>query len=66
MYKESLERARELCTKALQNDNIDLVDMCELLINIDHFLDPEEYNDNIETLQQRKTLRKEAKRYGQH
>lgn len=66
MYKESLERARELCTKVLQNDNINLVDMCELLINIDHFLDPEEYNDNIETLQQRKTLRKEAKRYGQY
>lgn len=66
MNKESLERARELCTKVLQNDNINLVDMCELLINIDHFLDPEEYNDNIETLQQRKTLRKEAKRYGQY
>lgn len=66
MYKESLEHARELCTKVLQNDNIDLVDMCELLINIDHFLDPEEYNDNIETLQQRKMLRKEAKRYGQY
>jgi len=66
MYKESLERARELCIKVLQNNNIDLVDMCELLINIDHFLDPEEYKDNIETLQQRKTLRREAKRYGQY
>lgn len=66
MNKESLERARELCTKVLQNDNIDLVDVCELLINIDHFLDPEDYKDNIETLQQRKTLRKEAKHYGQY
>lgn len=66
MYKESLEKAREICIRALQNDNIDLVDLCELMINIDYFLDPEDYKDNIETLQQRKTLRREAKRYGQY
>lgn len=66
MNKENLEKARELCIRALQSDNIDLVDLCELMINIDYFLDPEDYKDNIETLQQRKTLRKEAKRYGQY
>lgn len=66
MYKESLEKARDACIKIIQGENIDLVDMCELIINIDHFLDPEDYKENIDILQKRKIIKKEERKYGRN
>lgn len=54
MNKESLEQIRNALIPFIQTQNIDLVDMCELMMNIDHFLDPKEYDDNIKTLQKKK------------
>lgn len=66
MNKESLEQLRNALVPFIQKQNIDLVDMCELMMNIDHFLDPKEYNDNIETLQKRKVIKKEGNNYGRY
>ena len=59
MDKESLERAREILVVALNSDpKIHVVDKVELMMNVDKFLDPNEYENNI------KILRKERNQYG--
>jgi hypothetical protein len=59
MDKESLERAREILVVALNSDpKIHVVDKVELMMNVDKFLDPNEYENNI------KVLRKERNQYG--
>lgn len=59
MDKESLERAREILVVALNGDSkIHVVDKVELMMNVDKFLDPNEYENNI------KVLRKERNQYG--
>ena len=59
MDKESLERAREILVVALNGDSkIHVVDKVELMMNVDKFLDPDEYENNI------KVLRKERNQYG--
>lgn len=55
MNKENLEKLRDICVKALdQAEDVDIVDRNEALLNLYHFLDPENYEDNIRTLQRRK------------
>lgn len=66
MNKESLEQLRNALVPFIQTQNIDLVDMCELMMNVDHFLDPKEYDDNIKTLQKRKVIKKEGNNYGRY
>ena len=66
MKKESLEEIRNALIPFMHKQNIDLVDMCELMINIDHFLDPKDYDDNVKTLQKRKVIKKEGNVYGRH
>ena len=48
MYKESLIKAREILINILALEaGINLVDKVELMMNIDKFLDPEHYEDNL-------------------
>ncbi len=55
---ESLNKALNVCFKAIDNAKIDKVDKVELLINLMQFLDNKEYENNI------KILRKEQKKHG--
>ena len=50
MTKESLEKARELIIFGLKDSTIDIIDRTELMINLDKFLNPVEYEDNVKTL----------------
>lgn len=50
MDKKSLIEARELLIITLSNSEIDIADKLELMININHFLDNEKYEENIKTL----------------
>lgn len=51
MYKESLIKAREILIDILALEaGINLVDKVELMMNIDKFLDPEHYEDNLRIL----------------
>ena len=55
MNKENLKKLRDICIRALdQAKDVDIVDRNEALLNLYHFLDPENYEDNIRTLQRRK------------
>lgn len=50
MNKESLERVKEKITEVLDNEDIPICDKVELLINLNHFLNPENYENNINVL----------------
>jgi hypothetical protein len=50
MTKESLEKAREIVVFSLMDSNLDIVDRTELIMNLDKFLNPVEYEDNIKVL----------------
>lgn len=50
MDKDSLEKARIEVIKALDELNIDKLDKAELIINLYHFLDKENYEENVKTL----------------
>lgn len=54
MTKESLETTRELIISALKDvpteTKQEKIDNAELMLNLYHFLDPDEYDDNIKTL----------------
>jgi hypothetical protein len=51
MNKESLIKVREKIISILQSDNdINLIDKTELMINLNGFLDPQEYEKNIKVL----------------
>ena len=53
MKQSSLEIAREVIIKALDESNIDKIDKAELMINIPHFLDTKQYRENVKILQKR-------------
>lgn len=62
MYKESLEKAREILVQCLALEaGINLVDKVELMMNIDRFLNPDKYEDNISILNKEES--KNALRY---
>ena len=50
MNKESLELVQEKIAKLLNDTDIPICDKVELLINLVHFLNPEEYKNNIKIL----------------
>lgn len=51
MYRESLERARTLITQLISLDEeTNIVDKVELMVNIDKFLNPDAYDENIRIL----------------
>lgn len=51
MDKESLIKARGIIIDALEQGNIENnQDVCELIINLWHFLEPQEYENSIKTL----------------
>lgn len=50
MTKESLIEAREIIVSSLLKSNLDIADRLELIINLDKFLNPVEYEENIKTL----------------
>lgn len=59
MTKENLIILRNLILDALeQAKETDPVDRVEVMMNIYHFLNPEDYQENVRTLQLRKTLMK--------
>ena len=58
MTKETLIKAREMIIFSLAESNLDIVDRTELIINLDKFLNPVEYEDNVKTL-----IKKNEKKY---
>lgn len=54
MTPESLEKVQDKVADLLNNVDIPIYDKVELLINILHFLSPDEYEENIKTLQDHK------------
>lgn len=52
MQSQSLERVLDIIVEAIANSDIEETDKVELLINLKHFLDPEKYSDNRDTLMQ--------------
>ena len=57
MEQESLYRVRKKIIEMLSYmDSLPLQDRVELMINLLHFLDDNEYQDNVKTLQLKKQL----------
>ena len=54
MEKESLEIVSEKVVDMLNHAEIETIDKIELLVNLMHFLNPDEYEDNIKILQKKK------------
>lgn len=54
MNKESLEKISNRVHLLVDDPTVPIEDKVELLINILHFLNPEEYGDNIKVLQEHK------------
>lgn len=54
MERESLEIVQENIANMVDALNIPIYDKIELLINLVHFLNPEEYENNIKVLQKEK------------
>lgn len=55
MKNSSLEKAAELFVKAIDESNeIDSIDKGELIINVPHFLDVNDYRKNVKILSRRK------------
>ena len=54
MEKESLEIVSEKVVDMLNHAEIETIDKIELLVNLMHFLNPDEYEDNIKVLQKKK------------
>ncbi|HHX66625.1 MAG TPA: hypothetical protein GX708_01030 [Gallicola sp.] len=50
MNKESLIKARELLISVLSNSEINDIDKLELMLNINKFLQENEYEENIKVL----------------
>ena len=64
MFKESLEKARELISQVLCIEkDINLIDKVELMMNIDKFLNPNEYQEIILILNHNK---RKVKKNGRH
>ena len=54
MNKDSLIKAKEIIINILDGSDIITQDKLELIINLDKFLNEDEYQNNIETLQKQK------------
>ena len=54
MNKESLKKVSDRVHLLVDDPDVPVEDKVELLINILHFLNPEEYEDNIKVLQEHK------------
>ena len=55
MKNSSLEEATILITDAIKKKKkINKVDKLELLINIQHFLEPKTYRENVKTLEKKR------------
>ena len=54
MTKEELIKAREAIIESLNNSNLDIVTLTELMINLNLFLEPTLYEENIKVLQRKK------------
>lgn len=54
MEKESLEIVSGKVVDMLNHAEIETIDKIELLVNLMHFLNPDEYEDNIKVLQKEK------------
>lgn len=63
MTKRNLLIIRQVIVQSLSKLNIDEVDCTEALINLYHFLDPTNYENNIELLR-KDTEEKKGKTYG--
>ena len=50
MNKESLIKAREIIIQSLSESNINNLDKLELMLNINNFLQENEYEENIKVL----------------
>lgn len=58
MKKQNLELAKKEIIETLNISKIEELDKVELMINISHFLDSNEYEENINILQNEKIKRK--------
>ena len=58
MNKESLTIVQDKIVELLNNTNIPIYDKVELLINLYHFLNPDEYENNIKILVKEKEKNK--------
>ena len=54
MNKESLKKVSDRVHLLVDDPDVPVEDKVELLINVLHFLNPEEYEDNIKVLQEHK------------
>lgn len=54
MEKESLEIVSEKIVEMLNDAPIETVEKIELLINLMHFLNPDEYENNIKVLEKKR------------
>lgn len=54
MNKKSLKKVSDRVHLLVDDPDIPIEDKVELLINVLHFLNPEEYEDNIKVLQEHK------------
>lgn len=54
MNKESLKKVSDRVHLLVDDPDVPIEDKVELLINVLHFLNPEEYEDNIKVLQEHK------------
>lgn len=50
MQKESLKKVQDKIFWIIDSTDIEITDKIELVINLMHFLDPEEYEENIKKL----------------
>jgi len=50
MNKESLIKAREIIIQSLSESNINNLDKLELMLNLNNFLQENEYEENIKVL----------------
>lgn len=53
MNKESLEAIRDKVIELLHNSDIDECDKVELMLNLNRFLSPDNYEQEIQTLRKR-------------
>jgi hypothetical protein len=54
LNKESLKKVSDRVHLLVDDPDVPVEDKVELLINVLHFLNPEEYEDNIKVLQEHK------------
>lgn len=54
MKKESLIKAREIILESLEKSNIDKQDKAELMLNMYHFLNENNYSNNIKILSKKR------------